>query len=131
MRIEAEIRVELQEPRDPEERLGLPGAGDCEKGAPAPPAFYFGPLASRPGREFIATTFAVICYGGPNSVHSGTDAFEKRVQRCFWSSFREEGDAQRPCILVCFASYFYRIVWRLVVSHAQVCGIAGRFLLSL
>ena len=43
MRIEAEIRVELQEPRDPEERLGLPGAGDCEKGAPLPPPFILDP----------------------------------------------------------------------------------------
>ena len=106
MRIEAEIRVELQEPRDPEERLGLPGAGGCEEGAPLTAPFILDPWPPRPGRESVATTFAVVCYGGPNPERSGTDAFEKQVQRCFWSSFREGGDAQKPCVLVCFASYF-------------------------
>ena len=56
MRIEAEIRVELQEPRDPAERLGLPGARGCEEGAPLPPPFILDPWTPRPGREFIAST---------------------------------------------------------------------------
>lgn len=70
VRIEAEIRVELQEPRDPEERLGCQ---ELEAARREPPS----PHPPGPGREFVATTFAVIYYGGPNPERLGTDAFEK------------------------------------------------------